>query len=63
MTLKGQLDGFPVVITYRTDGFRFLDVKIKSAEVIFDWDQLNTLQHEQILRQLDTELPRVEDNF
>lgn len=63
MKAYGTLDGFPVVILYKSNGFDFFDIQIKMSEVVFDWDQLSTLQHIQILQQLEQNLPMAEENY
>jgi hypothetical protein len=63
MELKGTLDGFPAEFLYRSNGFEFIDIKVKLGEVIFEWDQLSPLQQVQVLQQLDSAFPIVEKNY
>lgn len=63
MQLKGTLDGWPAIFLYKSNGFEFLDIKVKIGEVEFTWDQLSTLQHIQVLQQLEAALPSAEENY
>lgn len=63
MQLRGILDGFPVVFLYKSNGFEFLDIQVKMSEVVFEWDQLSTLQQIQVLQQLEAALPVAEANY
>jgi len=61
MKLSGTLDGFPATFLYHSNGFEFLDIKVKLGEVIFEWVQLSPLQQIQVLQQLGAALPIAEN--
>lgn len=63
MELLGTMDNYPVKILYNTNGFEFLNIGVQVGLVVFEWDQLSSLQQDQILKQLKNNLPRTEENY